>query len=303
MFRLSALFRLPSKVKRRARRNRMATLAYLALLLALLLAPLYAIYRPPRLLIRYFQHRWPDVLWEVTVPVPVPVPQQRGGGGGGGGGRLADNDDKVIALTIDDAPSEYTREILGLLEANAAHATLFVIGGQVGGREEVLREAVAAGHELGNHGMHDEAAVGLDPAELEDQIGRVQGMIRQAYADAAASAGGGVGVVDGGGGGGGGPKHQYFRPGSGVFSTGMRALADRLGYRLVLGGIYPHDPQLPYWRLNAWHVLSMARSGGIIVCHDRRGWTVPMLRRVLPELRRRGYRVVTVTELLEASGR
>ncbi|KUI63268.1 Bifunctional xylanase/deacetylase [Cytospora mali] len=271
MIRLSALFRLPSKVKRRARRNRMATLFYLVLLLALLLAPFYAIYRPPRLLIRYFQHRWPDVLWEITPP-----PTDLKGGA-----------DKIIALTIDDAPSEYTREILALLEANDAHATLFVIGGQVEGREEVLREAVAAGNELGNHAMHDEAARGLDLEVLEEQIGRVQGLIRQAYADAGAE--------------GGAPRHQYFRPGSGIFSTDMRALVDRLGYRLVLGSIYPHDPQLPYWWLNAWHVLSMARSGGIIVCHDRRSWTIPMLRKVLPELKRRGYRVVTISELLEAT--
>lgn len=268
MIRLSALFRLPSKVKRRARRNRMATLFYLLLLCVLLLAPFYAIYRPPRLLIRYFQHRWPDVLWEVSVPADA---------------------GKVIALTIDDAPSEYTREIVQLLKDNGARATMFVIGGQVEGREEVLREVVAAGNELGNHAMHDEAARALDLDTLEDQIGRVQGLIRQAYADAG-------GVDDSGG-----PQHQYFRPGSGLFSTDMRAMVSRLGYRLVLGSIYPHDPQIPHWRLNAWHILSMARSGGIIVCHDRRSWTIPMLRKVLPELRRRGYRVVTVSELLEAA--
>ncbi|KAK7737503.1 hypothetical protein SLS53_006576 [Cytospora paraplurivora] len=290
MIRLSALFRLPSKVKRRARRNRMATLFYLTLTLILLLAPFYAIYRPPRLLIRYFQHRWPDVLWEVT-PRPSRSSQTVPGAVGDGG------PDKVIALTIDDAPSEYTREVLALLAANDAHATLFVIGGQVEGREEVLREAVAGGNELGNHAMHDEAARGLDLPVLEAQIEKVQGLIRQAYRDAGAGVDGG-----GGGGGDGGPRHQYFRPGSGFFSTGMRALVDRLGYRLVLGGIYPHDPQVPYWWVNAWHILSMARDGGIIVCHDRRSWTIPMLRKVLPELRRRGYRVVTVSELLDAAG-
>jgi peptidoglycan/xylan/chitin deacetylase (PgdA/CDA1 family) len=41
------------------------------------------------------------------------------------------------------------------------------------------------------------------------------------------------------------------------------------------------------------------RPGGIIICHDRRSWTAPMLQKVLPEMRRRGYRVVTVTELLK----
>lgn len=269
MIRLSALFRLPSKVKRRARRHRMATLLLLCFLLLLTLLPFYIIYRPPVLLIRYFQHRWPDVLWEVSLP------------------RTDKTRNKVIALTIDDAPSEYTRDILQVLRENDAHATLFVIGGQVEGREEVLREVVAGGNELGNHAMHDEAAMGLDLGELESQIERVQGLIRQAYADAGQGEGG--------------PTYQYFRPGSGIFSTKMRAMVDRLGYRLVLGSIYPHDPQIPYWWLNAWHILSMARDGGIIVCHDRRSWTIPMLKRVLPELRKRGYRVVTVTELLEAA--
>ncbi|KAJ4394174.1 hypothetical protein N0V93_003391 [Gnomoniopsis smithogilvyi] len=268
MIRLSALFRLPSKVKRRARRHRMATLLLLLTLVLTLLLPFYIIYRPPRLLIRYFQHRWPDVLWEVSLPA-------------------SSSSEKLIALTIDDAPSEYTREILRVLNDNDAHATLFVIGGQVEGREEVLREVVVAGNELGNHAMHDEAAMGLDLDVLEAQIDRVQGLIRQAYVDA--------GVAEGG------PKHQYFRPGSGLFSTQMRAMVARLGYRMVLGSVYPHDPQIPYWWLNAWHILSMARNGGIVVCHDRRSWTIPMLKKVLPELRRRGYRVVTISELLEAA--
>lgn len=271
MIRLSALFRLPSKVKRRARRHRMATLLLLLTLALVLLLPFYVIYRPPRLLIRYFQHRWPDVLWEVPLPAAA----------------AASSPTKLVALTIDDAPSEYTREIVQLLKDNDAHATLFVIGGQVEGREEVLREVVAAGNELGNHAMHDEAAMGLDLDVLEAQIDRVQGLIRQAYVDA--------GVAEGG------PPHQYFRPGSGLFNTRMRAMVARLGYRMVLGSVYPHDPQIPYWWLNAWHILSMVRNGGIVVCHDRRSWTIPMLRKVLPELRRRGYRVVTVSELLEAA--
>ena len=90
---------------------------------------------------------------------------------------------------------------------------------------------------------------------------------------------------------------RFFRPGSGFFSTKMRKMLGRLGYRLVLGSIYPHGPQIPYWRVNARHVLSMLNAGGIVICHNRRGYTVPMLRKVLPEMRRRGYRIVTVSEL------
>ena len=73
------------------------------------------------------------------------------------------------------------------------------------------------------------------------------------------------------------------------------------GYRLVLGSVYPHDPQIPYWRINAAHILSSVRPGSIVICHDRRSWTAPTLRKVLPELKKRGYQVVTVTQLLESA--
>jgi peptidoglycan/xylan/chitin deacetylase (PgdA/CDA1 family) len=67
--------------------------------------------------------------------------------------------------------------------------------------------------------------------------------------------------------------------------------------------VYPHDPQIGYPSVNARHILSMVRPGSIIICHDRREWTAPMLRKVLPELKRRGYRVTTVSGLLKAAGR
>ncbi|KAF9693672.1 hypothetical protein EKO04_008190 [Ascochyta lentis] len=224
--------------------------------------PFYCIYKPPNTLIRYFQRRWPDVLWH------------------------APTSEKVIALTIDDAPSEFTRGILEVLKENDAKATFFVIGGQVKGREGILEEMAKSGMELGNHAMHDEPSRSLTPMQLEAEMKEVESSINSTFAN-----------IDL-------PRPpKYFRPGSGFFSTRMRAQVKALGYQMVLGSIYPHDPQIPYPGVNARHILSMARPGGIIICHDRRGWTVPMLRKVLPELKRRGYTITTVTGLLEAATR
>ncbi|EGO53408.1 hypothetical protein NEUTE1DRAFT_73964 [Neurospora tetrasperma FGSC 2508] len=242
----------------------MATLILLLLILpSILLLPFYTIYKPPSSLIRYFSQRWTDVLWRLWLP-----PHR-----------------KIVALTIDDAPSDHTREILAALKAGGVHATFFVIGGQVRGREEILREIVRQGHELGNHGMHDEMARELADEELERQMKEVEGLIREAY-----EAEGRVWpVIEG----------KYYRPGSGFFSERMLSLVRKLGYRLVLGSIYPHDAQIGYAWLNARHILSMLSPGGIIICHDRRSWTPPMLRKVLPEMQRRGYKAVTVSQLLE----
>ncbi|KAF9894632.1 hypothetical protein FE257_006520 [Aspergillus nanangensis] len=231
------------------------------LLTTTLLLPLYLIYKPPSLLIRYFQHHWPDTLWHVPLP-----PSQ-----------------KLIALTIDDAPSPYTADILAALRENSAHATFFLIGSQIPSREESLHELIRRGNELANHAMHDEPSRSLSDAELEGQLGQVQDRIRAAYEA--------VGARE--------PVQRWFRPGSGFFSERMRGLVGRLGYRIVLGSVYPHDAQIPWWWVNARHVLSIVKPGGIIICHDRRPWTAKMLRKVLPELARRGYRVVTVSELVK----
>ncbi|KAJ9150625.1 Glycoside hydrolase/deacetylase [Coniochaeta hoffmannii] len=247
----------------------MALQLLLLLLFFLLVLPGYIIYKPPRLLIRYFAHRWPDVLFEF-----FSLPASAG---------------KLVALTIDDAPSSHTRDILQILEENSAHGTFFVVGNQVAGREDILRDVVSTGHGLGNHGGRDEPARSVTLSELERQIAAVEGVIETAYSSASISPSERAKT---------GRDKKFFRPGSGFFSTKMRELAGRMGYRIVLGGIYPHDAQIGYEWLNARHVLSMVRPGGIIICHDRRSWTAGMLRRVLPELKRRGYRVVGVGEMV-----
>lgn len=261
MPRVPDILRLPSRLRRSTRRSRLATLIALFIAVILLLTPFYIIYKPPTLLIRYFQHRWPDVLWHV---------QTR---------------EKIVALTLDDGPSSHTADILDTLKANDAAATFFIIGSQIPTRESILLDIVRQGNELGNHAMHDEPARSLTDVALTDQLGIVQKHIEEAYEGADLSSE---------------EQAKYFRPGSGFFTDRMRSVVAKLGYKLVLGSVYPHDPQISSWRVNARHILSMVRPGAIIICHDRRSWTVPMLNKVLPELKKRGYRVVTVSGLLEA---
>ena len=230
----------------------------LLIVICILIAPFYWIYKPPALLIRYFQYRWPDVLWRVPTS------------------------SKIAALTIDDGPSEYTEEILQILSSNNATATFFIIGSQVEEHKLTLQGMIRRGNELGNHAMHDEPSRSLSDATLADQIKSVDEMIRHAYSTSDLE-----------------PPPKYFRPGSGFFSARIRRLLGGLNYRLILGNIYPHDPQIPFWRINASHILSMLQPGSIIICHDRRKWTVPMLRKLLPSIQRKGYRIMTVTRLLE----
>lgn len=224
----------------------------------LVVVPLYLVYKPPRFTIGYFQRRFPDVLFQV------------------------DTRRKIVALTIDDAPSPYTGQILDILKKNDATATFFVIGGQVSGHEDRLVDILAAGNELGNHAMHDEPSISLTSDVLSEEINQVDAYIDHAYKDAHKDR-----------------QSHLFRPGSGVFSQRILEVATKAGYKTILGSIYPHDPFISVWRLNSWHILSMLRPGAVIICHDRRSWTVPMLEKTIPEMKRKGYEVVTISKFLE----
>jgi len=69
---------------------------------------------------------------------------------------------------------------------------------------------------------------------------------------------------------------------------------------VALGSVYPFDAMLPFPGLAARYILWRARPGSIIVLHDvgpRGERTLATLESVLPELGRRGYQVITLSEL------
>jgi peptidoglycan/xylan/chitin deacetylase (PgdA/CDA1 family) len=65
--------------------------------------------------------------------------------------RRDDLAEDVVALTFDDGPAEWTVPILDTLAAARVKATFFVIGNSIVGRESTLRRIVSEGHEVGNH--------------------------------------------------------------------------------------------------------------------------------------------------------
>jgi peptidoglycan/xylan/chitin deacetylase (PgdA/CDA1 family) len=93
---------------------------------------------------------------------------------------------------------------------------------------------------------------------------------------------------------------RWLRPGSGWYTGAMLDAVERAGYRCALGSVYPYDAHVRAPRLAAAYLLANVRPGAVIVLHEGGGRgrrTVDVLRRVLPVLRARGYRVVTLSEL------
>jgi peptidoglycan/xylan/chitin deacetylase (PgdA/CDA1 family) len=189
--------------------------------------------------------------------------------------------ERAVALTIDDAPdAETTPEILAVLEQHGARATFFVIADQIPGNENLLERIVSEGHELGNHMTRDEPSFELDPDDFERELLRAGEMLAP---------------FDG---------TRWFRPGAGYYDDEMLDILDRHGYRCALGSIYPVDAQLPWSGLAAWWIEARTEPGAVIILHDRGergGRTAETLGEALPELGRKGYRVVTLSELAALS--
>ncbi|KAH8802771.1 hypothetical protein F5884DRAFT_861126 [Xylogone sp. PMI_703] len=240
----------------------MATLILSVLVLVLILG--YIIYSPPSLVIDFLQWKYPDVLFH------VPTAQ------------------KVVALTIDDAPSSETAKILDLLQQHGAKATFFVIGSQIKAHPGILERILAEGHEIGNHDWADEASFKLPLETLEHHLNEVEALIPRATSKQLLNSEDGDPVV----------SLKYFRPGSGFFNAAMVKRLKSLGYTIVLGSIYSHDPQIHFPRLNARHILSMTRPGGIIILHDRRSYSAEQLGLVLAGLVAREWKVLSLGGLL-----
>jgi peptidoglycan/xylan/chitin deacetylase (PgdA/CDA1 family) len=191
--------------------------------------------------------------------------------------RPASRDRPLVALTIDDSPDPAgTPAILDTLRAYGARATFFVITDQIPGAEPVMERLRQEGHEVGNHFTSDRPTIRLDSASFERDLARSDSVLRR------------FGRV------------RWARPGSGWYSRRMVRAMERSGYRCALGTVYPLDGSIGWSWFSAQYIIANARPGTVVILHDRgerAERTAKVLGRVLPELRARGFEVVTLSEL------
>ena len=190
---------------------------------------------------------------------------------------FVDTPQPVVALTIDDGPDATTTlQILDVLKQYDSHATFFLITNRIPGNEDLVRRAIAEGHEIGNHLIEDFPSIDLPPVEFERQLLQADEALSQ-FAEP-----------------------RWFRPGSGWYNQTMLSIANKHDYKSALGSVYPLDPQIPSSWFAAQYILWNVEPGSVIILHDsgRKGQrTIETLKVILPELKRRGYKVVTLSEL------
>ena len=183
-----------------------------------------------------------------------------------------------VALTFDDGPGLYTGRILRTLERLRARATFFLVGRQVAGRARLVREELAGGNELGNHTWNHSSA------DAHGELGFTSALIRRVT----------------------GFEPCLFRAPYGDERRVLVRNARRLGMTTVGWDVDPRDWARPGAAEIAKRVVGAAHPGAIVVMHDGggvRAETAAALPRIIRGLRRRGYRLATVSELLAPAKR
>lgn len=179
----------------------------------------------------------------------------------------------VAALTFDDGPDPAgDRRILRILAEHGVPATFFCIGEKARRHPEILAEALAAGHEVGNHSDSHPMLTNLPAAQQQREL---------AAANQALAAAGG--------------RPEWFRPPYGDFDTVTVAAAAGLGLRTILWTIDSKDWRTPGAAYIRQRVAREIAPGAVILMHSTRPQSIEALPAVIDGARALGYRFVTMT--------
>ena len=183
-----------------------------------------------------------------------------------------------IAMTFDDGPSaKLTPQLLDILKARNMHVTFFVLGEMVKPHPEILRRAVAEGHEIGSHSYdHPDLAKKSDDF-VRSQLDRTKDEINAAI----------------------GHPPTLFRPPYGSLSKDQRRwIHDEYGYTVVLWDVDPLDWKRPGPSVVEQRILEGTRNGSIILSHDIHPGTIEAMPDTFDKLLAKGFKFVTVSELI-----
>ncbi|SDF78567.1 Peptidoglycan/xylan/chitin deacetylase, PgdA/CDA1 family [Lentzea fradiae] len=191
-----------------------------------------------------------------------------------------DTDEKVIALTFDDGPHPAgTREVLDVLAEQQVTATFFLNGSDLAGHPDLGRAIVEAGHEVGNHTYHHRRMVGVLPGTVEREIEDTDARIRLAGYE--------------------GPVH--FRPPYGKKLFALPHYLSEHDRKTITWDVEPDSEGTPPAERVVEQTLAETGPGSIILLHPMfpaRTETRKALKPIITGLKERGYRFVTVSELL-----
>jgi peptidoglycan/xylan/chitin deacetylase (PgdA/CDA1 family) len=182
---------------------------------------------------------------------------------------------KYVALTFDDGPGPQTERVMRLLARSGQRATFFIVGRQLA--EYPLLPAVEArAGAIGDHTFNHLDVTRLNPRDRTFELAQTRQLLERAS----------------------GSPVTLFRPPYGARNAAVDAAARQLGLLQVTWNVDTQDSE----GMSAAGIRQLAgegiRPGAIILMHENKSQTLVALPPILRMLKRRGYRSVTIPELL-----
>lgn len=191
--------------------------------------------------------------------------------------RKIDKNKKMVALTYDDGPSIYTPRVLKTLKENNAVATFFVVGNRVPTYSDTVKKAHDMGCEIGNHTYEHKNLTRVSEAEVKRQITKTNRNVKKVTGQAPV----------------------IVRPTGGATNANVKQW---VGMPSIIWSIDTLDWKTRNADSTKRAVLDHVKDGDIVLMHDLYSATATASETIIPELVRRGYQLVTVSELAECRG-
>ena len=180
---------------------------------------------------------------------------------------------KAVALTFDDGPNPNTTPVaLELLKKYNAKATFFMVGRSVAGNEDIIKQVVAEGHQIGNHSWSHPLLTKISLEEAKSQINDTTEALKKAS----------------------GQDVHIMRPPYGGINSTIQAAVDQ---SFILWNIDTLD-----WKnrntASIMREIRKTQQGSIILMHDIHQTSIDALPSVLQYLTEQGFELVTIDELM-----
>ena len=187
-------------------------------------------------------------------------------------------DGPYIAMTFDDGPSAtLTPKLLDILAAHHMKVTFFVLGEMVAEHPDILARAAREGHEIASHSWSHPNLAKMSQENVRSQLQRTDDEIKTAT----------------------GKRPTLFRPPYGsITERQKRWIHDEFGYNIILWDVDPLDWKRPGPAVVRSRILKETRPGSIVLSHDIHPGTIEAMPSTFDQLEAKGFKFVTVSELI-----
>jgi polysaccharide deacetylase family sporulation protein PdaB len=193
-----------------------------------------------------------------------------------------DTKENKVALTFDISwGDEKVHEILKILKAEDLKTTFFVTGEWAERHPELVEQIVKDGHEIGSLGYRYESYTGLEDQQIRRDMLKAKQIIDELT----------------------GKKTVWLRPPNGKLDKRVLEISQRAEQTIILWNVNPKDYENPGVNEIVTHVTDNVNKGDIVLLHasDRVKHTMDALPLLIKELKKEGYELVNVTDLVRGA--